>query len=217
MKKKNLIIFILLLALFVGFTLLIKNVDVKAVGPNGSEVGFADVNTGFHDLTNNPLEYNKTIYKVTEIAGYVALLLVAFYGVIGLMQLIKRKSLAKVDRSLYVLLGLYVIMLAAYVLFDKFAVNYRPVLMDGKLEASFPSSHTLLAICVCVSAMIMNNRLFKNKNVKICNYLICALMCLIILGRLISGVHWLTDVVGGIILSSALLYGFNSILNYKKR
>ncbi len=217
MKKKNLVIFIIILALFVGFTLLIKNVDVKAVGPNSSEVGFADVNTGFHELTHKPLEYNETIYKVTEIAGYVALLLVGFYGVIGLLQLIKRKSLAKVDRSLYVLLGLYVVMLALYVLFDKFAVNYRPVLIDGKLEASFPSSHTLLAICVCVSAMIMNKKLFKNKNVKIYNYLICLLMCLIIFGRLFSGVHWLTDVVGGILLSTALLYGFNSILNYKKR
>ena len=84
--------------------------------------------------------------------------------------------------------------------------------MDGYLEASFPSSHTLMSICICGSSVIVNNKLFRNKLTKIINISLYVLAIIIVLGRLISGVHWLTDILGGIIISFAFLMSFYSII-----
>jgi undecaprenyl-diphosphatase len=89
--------------------------------------------------------------------------------------------------------------------------------MNGFLEASFPSSHTLMTICLCGSSIIINNRLFKNKFTKIINVISLFIIIITIIGRLISGVHWFTDIVGGILISSFLLMLFYSILNLNKK
>ena len=173
-----------------------------SIGPKGSKVGFGTVNKYFKNL----FTYNKTIYKVTEILGLIALLIVGIYALVGLVQLIKRKSLFKVDKRIYILGAFYVLVGLIYVFFEKVVINYRPVILDGKLEASFPSSHTILAICVCVSAIVMNKFYIKDESkLKLVNVFITILMILIVIGRFISGVHWFSDIVGGIIISSTLL------------
>ncbi len=213
MKLKKSVVSILLIIVSIIYILLIKLVDVASIGPKGSEVGFSSINGWF----NNIFSYNSTIYKITEVLGYIALLIIVVFALLGLYQLIKRKSIKKVDKEIIVLGIFYVIVLFLYVLFDKVAINYRPVLLEGVLEPSFPSSHTLLAMFVCGSAVIMNNKLFeKNEYKKIINVLLIVLMVLIIVGRLLSGVHWITDVVGGILIATTLLYIFNYIINYRK-
>ena len=213
MKLKKSVVACLLIIISIIYILLIKLVDVSSIGPKGSEVGFSSINGWF----NNIFSYNSIIYKITEVLGYIALLIIVIFACIGLYQLIKRKSIKKVDREIIVLGIFYVVVLCLYVLFDKVAINYRPVILDGVLEPSFPSSHTLLAMFVCGSAIIMNNKLYsKNKYKKIINILLLVLMVLIIVGRLLSGVHWITDVVGGILIASTLLYIFNYIINYRK-
>ena len=158
--------------------------------------------------------YNPTIYKITEILGYLALLVVGVYGLIGLYQLIKRKSLKKVDKEIIILGIFYVVVICIYVLFEKVVINYRPVILDGILEASFPSSHTLLAICVCGSGIIVNNKIFNDyKYINIINKCLIVLLILIVIGRLISGVHWLSDIFGGVIIACTLLYTFNYFIN----
>ena len=185
-----------------GYVYLVKTVDVMSIGPKGSKVGFGTVNKYFKNL----FTYNKTIYKVTEILGLIALLIVGIYALVGLVQLIKRKSLFKVDKRIYILGAFYVLVGLIYVFFEKVVINYRPVILDGKLEASFPSSHTILAICVCVSAIVMNKFYIKDESkLKLVNVFITILMILIVIGRFISGVHWFSDIVGGIIISSTLL------------
>ena len=209
MKKRNIIISIVLIILSVLFTALVKNVDVKPIGPNESMVGFADINKLFHNLIGS----NMTIYKVTEVLGYIPIAMALVYVFIGLKQLIKRKSLLKVDKEIYVLALFYVLVVGVYVFFEKFIVNYRPILIDGVLEASYPSSHTLMSICLCGSSIIINKKLFKNKFGDIENVLSVILILLIVIGRIISGVHWFTDILGGIIISSALLVIFYSIIS----
>ena len=209
MKKKNIIISIVLIILSVLFTALVKNVDVKPIGPNESMVGFADINKLFHNLIGS----NMTIYKVTEVLGYIPIAMALVYVFIGLKQLIKRKSLLKVDKEIYVLALFYVLVVGVYVFFEKFVINYRPILIDGLLEASYPSSRTLMSICLCGSSIIINKKLFKNKLGDIENILSVILILLIVVGRIISGVHWFTDILGGIIISSALLVIFYSIIS----
>ena len=211
-NKKNLIICLIMVIISVIYTILVKFVDVKPIGPENSKVGFAAVNGFFHKLLGS----NMTIYKITEVLGLILLLIVVIYGCIGLMQLIKRKSLLKVDLQILKLGCFYVLMLIVYVLFEKVVINYRPILMDGVLEASYPSSHTILSLCVGLSSLIVSKRYFNKDYVNKINLATIILMCLVVLGRFISGVHWFSDIVGGIIISFTLLSVFKTAYEWNK-
>ena len=200
-NKKNILICVLLVLLSIIYTILVKYVDTSIIGPNGSVVGFSSLNIFVFNLTGN----NMTLYKITEILGIIPILIALMYAVIGLIQVIDRKSL-KVDKELIALGILYVVVILIYVFFEKCIINYRPVIIDGVLEASYPSSHTLLSICICGSALLINKYLFKNKKIyKYINIVSIISMVLIVLGRLLSGVHWASDIIGSIIISITLL------------
>ncbi len=211
-KSKSLIISIGLFIIFVIFTILLKIVDVKGIGPNDSKVGFAFLNGHFQML----IGYNRALYKITEVLGIISLLIVLVYGLIGLIELVRTKSFKKVDKNLYKLLAFYIIVLIFYVFFEKVIINYRPILLitnNYLLEPSYPSSHTILSLCVCGSAIIINKNLCKKYNfLKIVSIISLVLMFLIPIGRLFSGVHWLTDIIGGVLLSSSLLAGFYFVI-----
>ena len=207
MKNKKLLISIILTIISIVYTLLVKYVDVKPIGPNGSKVGFALINGFFNKI----IKPNMFIYKLTEIFGYILLLLVLIYGCIGLYQLIKRKSLLKIDKQIIKLGCFYVIMLIVYIVFEKLEINYRPVLIDGVLEASYPSSHTILSLCVGLSSLIVSKKYFNKKYIKQINIITIILMLIVLLGRLISGVHWISDIIGGIIISITLLSYFKYV------
>lgn len=211
MKRKNIIFSILITLIAIVYTYLVKVVDVKKIGPNNSKVGFAKLNKAFSNLVGSHM----TIYKITEILGYIVLLIVLVYGIIGLIQLIKRKSLLKVDRNILMLGGLYFLMAVVYVAFEKFIINYRPILIDGELEASYPSSHTILAICICVSSLFVSKDYLDEKFIKITNIGTIILMLAVLVGRIVSGVHWISDIIGGIIISAMLLMYFYTFYDIK--
>lgn len=200
-NKKNILICVLLVLISIIYTLLVKYVDTSTIGPNGSVVGFSSLNSFVFNLTGN----NMTLYKITEILGIIPILIALMYAVIGLIQVIDRKSL-KVDKELIALGILYVVVILIYVFFEKCIINYRPVIIDGVLEASYPSSHTLLSICICGSSLLINKYLFNNEKIyKYINIISIISMVLIVLGRLLSGVHWASDIIGSIIISITLL------------
>ena len=211
-KKNNLIITIILGIVSILYTILVKYVLVECIGPNNSCVGFASINSWFHDLTG----VNMNLYNITEYLGYLAICIALVYALIGFIEFIKRKNIFKVDREIFLLAFLYIIVIAIYLFFEKVVINYRPVLIDGILEASYPSSHTLLAITICFSAILVNKKLFEDKT-KIINIIIAILGILILLGRLISGVHWLTDIIGGILISAFVLMLFYTFLEIKSK
>ncbi len=211
MKKKNAIVAIIMTVISVVYTLLVKNVDVKQIGPNNSSVGFSSINMFFNKIIGN----NMIIYKISEFFGYILLLLVVIYGFIGLYQLVKRKNLLKVDYELIILGCFYILMMVVYIFFEKVIINYRPVLIDGVLEASYPSSHTILSLCVGLSSLIVSKRYFNKKYIKQINMITVALMGIVLVGRLLSGVHWFSDIVGGVIISMTLLSYFK-LTYYKK-
>ena len=214
-SRRNYLISIFLILVAIIYTILVKKIDLSPIGPNESVVGFSKINLYFYNL----IGVNMDLYKITEIFGYISLLLVAGYGIIGLIQMIKRKSIIKVDKSIIALGIFYIIVLGIYVFFEKFVINYRPVLIDNVLEASYPSSHTVLAICVCISGILVNKKLFNDKSItKYLNISFIVLMIAILFGRILSGVHWISDIFGGVLISIALLKTFKTILeNIKEK
>lgn len=213
MKKKNIIISIFLTIISIVYTYLVKIYDVKSIGPNNSEVGFCRINILFRNLIGSHM----TIYKITEILGLAVILIVAIYGILGLYQLIKRKSLFKVDKELYILCGLYVLMGTVYVFFEKFIINYRPILIDNVLEASYPSSHTILAICICISSLVVSRNYLRQKHQKLVDIITILLLLGVFLGRTLSGVHWISDIIGGVLISCTLLMYFYTLYDYNRK
>ncbi len=203
MKKKNNLTLILIITFLIAitYTILVKIVDVAAIGPNNTEVGFSTINGFFHNLTG----YNDFWYKLSKYLGIIPFLIVFCYGIIGLKQLIIKKSLKKVDKRIIVLGIFYVIIGLCYVLFEKIIINYRPVILEGVLEASYPSSHTVLAITICASSLLISKYYFKNPINNIIDTITWIIMIFIVIARLLSGVHWLTDIIGGILISNFLL------------
>ena len=203
---------VILLAAALLFTLLVKVVDVQPIGPQETSVGFAKVNKAFADLIGT----NMLLYKLTQLLGYAALAVVAFFGFGGMMQLVKRKSLLKVDRELLGAGVLYAVVLALYVAFEKLIVNYRPVIMPDETvpEASFPSSHTLLACVVFGSAIILaDTYVRKHKARKTVRAVFAVLILVMVAGRLLSGVHWITDIIAGLLYSGSLLSAFKGYVD----
>lgn len=207
-NKTSLWISVGALTAFALWTLLVGHVDVQPIGPGGSRVGFAAVNGAFHKWTG----VHWTLYTVTDWLGLVPIGVALGFAALGLAQLLRRRSLGKVDSSILVLGGFYLAVGAAYLLFEEMAVNYRPVLIDGNLEASYPSSTTVLALCVLPTAMMqLKHRIPSGPMRSLVLGMLAVLTGVMVIGRLISGVHWLSDIVGGVLLSTGLvaLYAFS--------
>ena len=213
MEKKNSRLFwvgVGLLAVFVLWTVLIRFVDVEAIGPRQSSVGFATLNGYIHNLTG----VNMSLYIITDWLGLVPIGVAFGFAVLGIVQCIKRKSLLKVDRSILTLGGFYIVVMAVYILFEIVVINYRPTLIDGYLEASYPSSTTILVMCVMPTAMMQLRTRIKNDLFRRGVMLtITVFIAFMVIGRLVSGVHWITDIIGGALLSTAIVLMYYSIGN----
>ena len=209
-NKKALVCGASLLIAFVLWTVLVCLVDVQAIGPEGSSVGFGTLNGYVHDLTG----VNMSLYVITDWLGLVPIGIAFGFAVLGLVQLIKRKSLLKVDRSILVLGGFYIVVMAVYILFETVVINYRPTLIDGYLEASYPSSTTILVMCVMPTAMMQLRARIKNEIFCRCViFAITAFIAFMVIGRLVSGVHWITDIIGGALLSTGIVLMYYAINN----
>jgi undecaprenyl-diphosphatase len=205
LKIKNyqkLIFSLSFLAAFALWTLLACNVDVHPIGPLGSSVGFATINGFFHNLTG----VNMHLYTITDWLGLVPVAFGFGFAILGLVQWIRRKNIFKVDLSILILGGFYILVLSAYLLFEVYVINRRPVLIQGYLEASYPSSTTMLVMCVMPTANMQLKSRIQNR---ICRKCLCAgihlFVALMVICRLVSGVHWLSDIIGGIFLSFSLI------------
>ena len=209
MKNKKLIMAIALLLCFAFWTLLILTIDVRPVGVNNTDIGFATLNTWFHNL----LGVHMSLYVITDWLSLIPLSVCSLFAGIGLGQLIKRKSLKKVDKDI-ILLGLYyILVIICFVGFEFVPINYRPILIEGLMEVSYPSSTTLLVLSVMPTLIFQSERRFTNANFRklACKfaYLYSVFM---VMARLFSGVHWVTDIIGGILLSAGLFLMYIAIV-----
>ena len=191
-----------LLITFILWTTAVCLVDVKAIGPQGSSVGFAALNGYVHSLTG----VHFTLYTITDWLGLVPIAVCAGFGTLGLVQWIRRRHIWNVDRDILILGVFYVAVMAVYLLFEELAVNARPVLINGFLEASYPSSTTMLVLCVMPTARMQLTRRIRNRIWR--NTIVAAIIAFtvfMVIGRLLSGVHWISDILGGILLSTGLV------------
>ena len=213
-KKKTFFVGVSFSAVFIVWTLLVRFVDVQAIGPRGSSVGFATLNGYLHNL----IGVHMSLYTITDWLGLVPIGVAFGFGIFGLAQWLKRKRLRKVDYDILVLGGFYIVVMAVYILFETVVVNYRPILINGYLEASYPSSTTMLVACVMPTAILQFRARIKNKLCRRCVTLIISLFtAFMIIGRLISGVHWTTDIIGGIFISAGLVLTYYSVGNLETR
>ena len=211
--RKSFIASVCLLTAFVLWTVAICFVDVRAIGPQGSSVGFAAINGFFHNLTG----VHWGLYNITDWLGLVPVFVCMGFGTLGLVQWIKQKSIRKVERDIVVLGGFYIVTIAAYLFFESVVINYRPVLIGGILEASYPSSTTMLVMCVMPTAIMQLGSRIKSKALRnIIAVLIITFIAFMVIGRLLSGVHWLTDIVGGALLSAGLVMLYRAIIGLGK-
>lgn len=212
MKKKQGVSFYIGVALLVSFviwTVLVRTVEVLPIGPCGTSVGFATLNQFVHNLTGT----NMVLYTITDWLGLVPFFLALFFAIIGLIQWIKRKRLKMVDRSIIVLGVFYIAVIFVYFFFEYVVINYRPVLIEGRLEASYPSSTTMLVATVMPTAMMQGSERIKNKSIAfVINLVISVFVGFMIVGRVLSGVHWITDIIGGALISSALVLGYRGVI-----
>lgn len=202
-QKKLLFAAIAGAALFAALIVLLSTVDRSPIGAGGTEVGLSTINLFFR-----PDSLSEPLYEFTELLGYLSILTTVGFASLGLYQWIKRKSLAKVDRRLFFLAGVYVLLLISYLVFQKAIVNYRPFLMPGETapEASFPSSHTLMTIGVMGCAILDFARSALKKPIRIVLITAAALVLLaMVAGRLLGGIHWATDILGGLLLGGTYL------------
>ena len=208
-EKRILLLGVSLVAAFIVWTAMVLLVDVKPLGQNGTNVGFATWNLWFHQLTGAHM----MIYTITDWLGLVPVFVCMVFGMIGFLQLVQRKSLWKVDRDILVLGIYYIVIILGYLIFEMFPINYRPIFIEGVLEASYPSSTTLLVLSVMPTLIFQANRRLQNETQKkmivICTTLFSMFM---VIGRLVAGVHWFTDIVGGILLSAGLFYIYKAVV-----
>lgn len=212
-NQRNFIITGVLFAAFILYTIAVSVVDVQAVGPEKTNVGFATINRAVSLF----LGYNAFWYKLTEVTGILTLLVAGAFGLLGVAQLVTKKSITKVDTDILILGGFYVLVVIFYVLFEVLKINYRPVILDEGLEASYPSSHSMLVFCVMITAIMQFRSRISDKNVlMIAEIASIAIVVITVLGRMVSGVHWFTDILGGVLLGTALVMLYYSGVELSK-
>ena len=215
MKKKFLVAGIFT-GLFACLAIMLKTINVNVDPITGSEIGLADINRGVFDKFGA----SKTWDTVSDVLIAISIVVAVVFVTIGVMQLVKRKKLNKVDRELYTLAGLYGLTALLYVVFEKIIViNYRPILVEGgKMEASFPSTHTMVSCVILWSATILISKYIKNVKLSRALQVICVLMPIMIgVGRILAGMHWFTDVLGAMLLSAALVCVFWGVTELVKK
>lgn len=208
MKRKHFFTGVFLIAAFFLWTILLGIMDVQPIGPQGTMVGFAGLNQAVHMFTG----VNMTLYTVTDWLGLVPLGIMFGFALLGLGQWIRRKHILRVDRSILTLGVFYLVVMAVYVFFECYVVNYRPVLIEGKLEASYPSSTTILVLCVMPTVIMQLGTRIRSRIIR--RWVSVAMMlfaAFMVIGRLLSGVHWFSDIVGGVLISAGLVMLYVSV------
>ncbi len=199
--KRALTTGVALLAAFILWTVLIQCVDVRPVGQNGTNIGFAAFNVWFHRLTG----VHMAVYTLTDWLGLVPIAICLGFGGLGLAQLVRRRSLRRVDADILLLGAYYILVIFGYLFFEMVPINYRPIPIDGAMEASYPSSTALLVLSVMPTLAFQVDRRASRPAIRgAARAFAIVFSAFMVIGRLVSGVHWATDIVGAVLLSAGL-------------
>jgi len=200
--KHHFIVSGIIFVLFVALSLALTGVDVQPIGPMGTNVGLAALNGYVQRLVGVHLVW----YHITDWMGLASVAAAVGFAALGLYQVIKGKRLRRVDAPILLLGGFYILLMAVYFFFETVVINFRPVILDKLPEASYPSSHTVMAVCIMSTGAKLLRCLYpkRRKLLTIADSAAAVIISVTVLGRFISGVHWFTDIVGGLLLAFAL-------------
>lgn len=210
--KRNFIVSGGLFLVFLIFTLVVVFVDARPVGANGSTVGLATLNQWFFNLLGviEPLDV------LTDVFMCVAIALVAGLAIVGVVQWVKRKTIKKVDKELILFALCCCLMGCCYLFFEAVVINTRPTAIAGTLEASYPSSHTLVIGVIFGCTVVLNQKKnIESKYKNLINVVISVFAGVAIVCRCLSGMHWLTDIIAGVLLASSIVMFYNACVNYQ--
>ena len=216
-RKSSLLTAILLAIITVIYTVLVCVTDRKPIGPDGTVVGFAAMNGRFSAAVGVNLMWD----SITDVMMALAILTAASFAVIGLIQLVRRKKLSKVDTPVIGLAAVYVVVGILYFAFDKIAINYRPFILPGESapEPSFPSSHVMVVCTIMCTAIVAWAKLTEDNRV-LYNVLRIAAAIIVLItvgGRIAAGVHWLTDIIAGVLYAATLTAIYVAVLDRIKQ
>ncbi len=216
------ILAVFFLILFAALTYGLQNVDVQTYAATDSPIGFASVNIGVHEYLDSVLSQYRgedgLFYKITKLLGYIAIATAPCFALLALSEMIRKGGLRGVDGDLWALLGHYVLLAACYVAFEKYIVNYRPILVDGALEASYPSSHTMLTVAMFGAAMVQMKKRIRIRPLRaVVRFVFGLAIAAMAVGRLLSGVHWLTDIIGALLIGFALVSLYDAVFMQIRR
>ena len=212
--RKELLTGVAFLAAFALWTGLVQCVDVQPVGQNDTDIGFATFNVWFHGLTG----VHMGIYTVTDWLGLVPIAVCLCFGALGAVQLVQRRSLLRVDADLLLLGTYYIVVILCYLVFEMIPINYRPIPIDGIMEASYPSSTTLLVLSVMPTLKFQVDRRAESPRARIAaTVFVVVFSAFMVLGRLVAGVHWATDIAGAVLLAAGLFMLYRSAVAFADR
>ena len=219
-RKGKLCVAGLFYVLFLALIVLLCLVDRAPVGAGDTTLGLAKLNVMMYKAVgvggSGGSGIRMGLYKMTECLGYFSILVLCVFALLGLVQLIRRRSLKKVDRQILAMGGLFVLTLILYVFFNKVVVNYRPMVLPGESgpEPSFPSSHTMLVMVILGSVCMVLGKYIRTPGLCALLRVVCVALILgMIAGRLLCGCHWFTDILGGVLLSCALLALYAAVID----
>lgn len=209
-KKLSFALFIILALVSVGFVFLVLFTDVQMNGDTCTNVGLAGLNFAFRDF----IGYHDLFYEITNVLGYSWFVVAFAFACVGLFQLISRKGILRIDKHILATAGLYVVAAVIYAIFEVVVVNYRPLLIEGELDPSFPSSHTFFSLVVLIGACMEIGNLIKSETVRnIIRWILYVLCFVIVVLRIISGYHWITDIIGAILFAATLLSAYSMFVS----
>lgn len=210
MKKKIIDISLLVsFFLFIILTVLVLVVDVKVNDVTGTDIGLSTFNEFFNDLPKNNIWD-----QISDIVMYISLASILVFVGIGIYQWIKRRSLKKVDFEIMFLGVFIVLMVGFWLVFDKLVViNYRPMKINGEIESSYPSTHVMVVTFLLFASCYFINKKWNTKLVNVLSYTVASIIVIATsIFRVAAGMHWVTDVLGGILLGIVLYLGFLSVI-----
>ncbi len=209
---------VLFLALFSVLVLLLCTVDVRPAGAFEQSVGLSHLNAAVYAFCG----CSAFFYEATELMGLLCFGVILAMALLGFWQWFRRKRLLSVDAEVLSLIPLYLCVAVLYLLFEGVALNCRPDFpydaVEEAMAASFPSSHTLMAICVLGSAAkVVGKQCRSVRRSRIWSGVACALCVMMAAGRLLAGVHWFTDILGSVLLSLSLLFFYRAVCEWLKQ
>lgn len=207
-KSLDIIISILWLILLI-FTILVSFVDVKIFNVTNTKIGLYSLNKIFlvNSINSNYINIiSNGIFLICLLVIILMLLLITF-------EYFKTKKINKNNLNFFIH---FLIMVLIWIIFDKILIiNYRPILINGNIEGSYPSTHVMVSTFVLLFLSDQLKKIFKND--KIFYIISIGLIIIQSISRILLTMHWFTDIIGGLLIGCLLFftflrgeYGFNN-------